>query len=103
MTVILVDVSDIFDFFCSGEGKGESEGVWVCFLLKMQGGWGVSQERGGCARGAGRVSAGNLGGGGLNFCAGRRNSRPVIIVMGTQSYFIFAVLRTIFNFLHAAK
>ena len=55
-------------FFCSGEGKGESgatgRGGGVRFLLKMPGEGGmVSQEEGG-GEGAGRVSAGNLGGGG---------------------------------------
>ena len=64
-----VDVSDIFYFFCSGEGKGESEalgGDWGRFLLKIPGGRGVSPGRGGGGeeRGAGRVFVGNLGGGG---------------------------------------
>ena len=41
----LVDVSDIFLFFCcSGRGKGESEGPGggggTVFLLKIPGGWG---------------------------------------------------------------
>ena len=60
-----MDVSDIFNFFCSGEGKGESgatgrEGGW--FLLKIPGGGGL--QRG--ARGArGREGVcGEFGGGG---------------------------------------
>ena len=58
-----MDVSDIFHFFCSKEGKGESEALGgEDFLLKipgggLPGGW----ARGG--RGAGRVCAGNSGGG----------------------------------------
>ena len=50
-------VSDIFYFFCSGRGKGESEapgGGGVDYLLRIPGGggWGVR---------AGRVSAANWG------------------------------------------
>ena len=66
-TGILVDVSDIFFFFCSGEWKGEPEepgGGGDNFLLKIPGGGGVSRAGGGEGRGAGRVFAGNLGGGG---------------------------------------
>ena len=44
----LVDVSNIFYFFCSKEEKGESEalegGRGSIFLLKIQGGRGVSQD-----------------------------------------------------------
>ena len=61
----LVDVSDIF--FCSGEGKGESEapGEVGDFLLKNprragSPGW---VRAGGGGQGAGRVFAGNGGGG----------------------------------------
>ena len=66
-----MDVSDISFFFCSGEGKGESEepgGGGGRFFIEiprrggLPGGWG----RG---RGAGRVFAGNLGGG-LNIFSG---------------------------------
>ena len=64
----LVDVSDIFYFFCLGEGKGESEATEVGgggdFLLKITGGgatFGLVEAGG---RGAGRVLAGNGGGGG---------------------------------------
>ena len=42
-----MDVSDIFYFFCSGKGKGESEaprGGGVRFLLKFPGGVGVLRE-----------------------------------------------------------
>ena len=68
-----MDVSDILYFFCSGEGKGESE---------APGGWGgrsfygKSQEEGSTGwvgargRGAGRVFAGNLGGDGAIFFFG---------------------------------
>ena len=60
-----------FFFFGSGEGKGEygttGRGVSV-FLLKIPGGGGVLQERGG-GQGAGR-SAGNLGGGAKYFFFG---------------------------------
>ena len=69
----LVDVSDIFNFFCSGEGKGESgatgrEGGRF-FFLKIPGGGGVIQEGVGVGEGTGRVSAGNLGelGGGAKY------------------------------------
>ena len=46
----LVGVSDIFYFFCSGEGKGESEapGVWggdFFFIGKSQRGGGVSRAQ----------------------------------------------------------
>ena len=56
-----------FIFFCSGEGKGEPEapgrGRGRFFIENPR--RGVSQERrGGGGRGAGKVSAGNLGGGG---------------------------------------
>ena len=65
-----MDISDIFNFSCSGRGKGESEaagrGGGVDFLLKILEG-GVSRRRRG--RGAGRVSAANWGflGRGANF------------------------------------
>ena len=57
-----MDISDIFYFFCSGEGKGESEAPGGGdFLLKIPGGGGVSQaggaggseDPGGCSRGIG--------------------------------------------------
>ena len=61
-----MDVSDIFIFFCSGKGKGESgaagRGGSVCIENPRRGG--------GVQGGAGRVSAGNLGelgGGGAKF------------------------------------
>ena len=51
----LVDVSDIFSFFCSGEGKGESEapgegggGGRFSFLGKIPGRGGLRVGRGGC-------------------------------------------------------
>ena len=54
----LADVSDIFIFFCSGRGKGESEapgGRGIHFLLKIPGGGGVfrrgTRGAGGCLRG----------------------------------------------------
>ena len=66
----LVDVSDIFYFFCSGEGKGESRATGrggVGFLLKITGGGG---ESGRGQRGP-RVSTGNWGGGVNIFFRGR--------------------------------
>ena len=64
-------------FFCSGTGKGESEGTQrggVDFLLKIPQGGGVSRR----GRGVGRVSAANWGfwgggGGGLNIFFRGRN------------------------------
>ena len=61
-----MDVSDIFYFFCSGEGKGESGapgGGGEDFLFENPKRGGVSWAGGG-GGGAGRVFAGNLGGGG---------------------------------------
>ena len=58
-------------FFCSGEGKRESEapgGEGGRFLLKIPGG-GVSRAGGG---GAGRVFAGNLGRGAKYFFSGSK-------------------------------
>ena len=70
-----MDVSDIFSFFLLEEGEGESrgdrEGRGVGFLLKIPGVY-----RGG-GRGAGRMSAGNWGGGGLNIFFRGRNGRQV--------------------------
>ena len=80
-----VDVPDIFYFFCSGRGKGESEapggGGDLFFIEKCQGG--AFQD--GRGRGAGRVSAaswGILGGrvyGGLSFffCRGRNGHQAM--------------------------
>ena len=63
-----MDVSDLFYFFCSVEGKGESEapeGGGVGFLLKIPGGRGLSGEGGwrwgGCLQGISR------GGGGTKY------------------------------------
>ena len=72
-----MDVSDIFYFLCSGEGKGESDapgrGGGVDFLLKNA--RGGSQERGE-GEGAGWVSVGNFGvGGGLNIFFRGRNAQ----------------------------
>ena len=66
----LVDVSDIFYFFCSGEGKGESEvqgrgGGGLRFLLKIPGGGSPGERRGRGARGREGV-CGESGGGGVN-------------------------------------
>ena len=66
-----MDVSDIFYFFCSGEGRGsprrQEGGGGAIFLWKIPG-EGVSWV-GGCGGGggAGRVFAGNLGRGGKYF------------------------------------
>ena len=62
-----MDVSDIFYFFCSGRGKGESEatgGGGVDFLLKVPQGGG--SPGGGGPRGREGVCGklGNSGGGG---------------------------------------
>ena len=64
----LVDVSNIFHFVpLGGRGRGSPRrrqvGAGVGFLLKMPGGGGNSPTREGGGRGAGRVSAGNFGGG----------------------------------------
>ena len=62
-----------FIFFCLGEGKGESVapgrgGGRVFYWNSQEGGGGVLPARGGGGwRGAGRVSAGNLGGGGAKY------------------------------------
>ena len=56
-----------FIFSARGRGRGSplrQEGAGVGFLLKIPGGGGVFSHEGG--GGAGRVSAGNFGGGGLN-------------------------------------
>ena len=60
---------DLFYFFCSGEGKGESGATgrgrgWAVLLLKTSGRGGGSPTRGARRPGAGRVSAEILGGGG---------------------------------------
>ena len=68
-----VDVSDIFNFFCSGEGKGESEapgGGGGRFFIENSRRGGGSPGRGGGGRGAGRVSARNSGGGSQIFFFG---------------------------------
>ena len=73
-----MDVSDIFYFFCSGEGKGESgaTGRGGCrFLLKIPGKGGGGLPGGG-GEGAGRVSAGHLGGRGLNIFFGGPKCPP---------------------------
>ena len=74
-----VDVSDIFFFFCSGEGKGESEG-WEGRGTIVHGkcqeggvspaGAGGGEGPGGCLRGIGR--------GGLNIFFRGRNSHQEI-------------------------
>ena len=61
---VLVDVSDILYFF-SVRGRGTGRGGGSVFLLKIPGGGCLRGERGG-DRGAGRVSVGIWGGGGLN-------------------------------------
>ena len=64
--IFLVDVSNIFYFFCWGEGKGSprhQEGRGYRSFIENPGGGASKEGRGG---GAERVSARNLGGGGLN-------------------------------------
>ena len=61
-----MDVSDIFYFFCLGEGKG-ARGArkgfgGVSILLKIPGGGGSPRREEGGGRGTWRVSAGSLGG-----------------------------------------
>ena len=63
MVMVLVDVSDIFHFFCSGEGKGSPrrhEGAVASENPLSRGG---DLPRGG-GGGAGKASAGNRRGGG---------------------------------------
>ena len=76
----LVDVSDIFYFFCSGEGKAESGASGRGggrFLMKIPGGGGgcrpggMGGEAGGCLRGI------FGGGGGLNIFFWGRNPHQV--------------------------
>ena len=78
-----MDVSDIF-FFCSGEGKGESEapggGGGRFFIENPRRGEGSPGGAGG--RGAGRVSARNLGGGGPNIFFRGRNSHQERVLSG---------------------
>ena len=63
-----MDVSNIFIFFCSGEGKGESEapgrGGGRFFIENPRRGGGSPTRGGGGGGGAGRLSAGNFRGGG---------------------------------------
>ena len=71
----LLDVSDIYNFFPLGGGKGSprrQDGGGLAFSLKIPRG-GVSQEREGVDRGARRVCAGNLVGGGVFFFFGAEN------------------------------
>ena len=63
----LVDVSDIFHSFLLGGGERGVRGVrgrGGDFLLKVPGGGGGLPGGVGAGRGAGRVFAGNVGGGG---------------------------------------
>ena len=76
-----MDVSGIF-FSAPERGRGSPErqgGRGVGFLLKIPGGGGSPKRGWEGARGAGRVSAGNLGelggGGGLNIFFRGRNAR----------------------------
>ena len=65
-----MDVSDIFNFFCSGEGKGvqgtRKRGGGVRLSMENPRKGAARRERvgGGGGEGLGRPSAGNLGGGG---------------------------------------
>ena len=99
----LVDVSDIFYFSCSGEGKGESEapGRWGGdFLLKIPGGGSPSRVGAG-GRGAGRVFAGIFGGGGVNiFFWGRISHQVFHLLLVIIFILISFVLVFIFVFLH---
>ena len=73
LLVNLVDVSDIFYFFCLGEGKGEVRGAGRgrgTILIKNSR-RGVSRGRGG--EGPGACLRGIWGGGGVNFFRGRNS------------------------------
>ena len=67
LDLILVDVSDIFNFFCSGEGRGSpsrQEEPETVFFLKIPGGGGFPGGGGGAgAKGCPR-RIGEFGGGG---------------------------------------
>ena len=70
----LVDVSDIFYFFRSGRGKGESEapGGGIGFFLKIPGGGGVSPAQEGPR---GREEFGRGGGGKVFFFGGEMSAK----------------------------
>ena len=83
--VILVDVSDIFYFFCLGEGKGESVapgrgGGRFFFSENPRRAGGFSHERGG-GEGLGGCLRGILGGS-LDIFFRGRNAHQVLIVGG---------------------
>ena len=84
-----MDVSDIFSFFCSGERKGKWEAPgrgWSVLPLRIPGGGGVFQERGGpegpggCLRGNGR-GGGSIFLSGPKFPQGRNNLREFFSVI----------------------
>ena len=88
----LVDVSDIFYFFSSGEGKRESgaigRGGGRFLLLKVPGGGGGGFfQEGGGSEGARSLSAGNLGRG-LNILFRGRNARQEKFRGPTAIFFI---------------
>ena len=84
----LVDVSDIFYFFCSGEpGETEREGGRF-FLLKISGGggsprrgWEGARGPGGCLQGI----WGNWGGGGAKYFFRGRNARQDFLSLPNAS------------------
>ena len=91
-----VDVSDIFYFFCSGEGKGEGKGErdaprgGVRFLLKnARRRGGVSRERGEGGRGSGGCLRGIWGGGGgaKYFFSGRNSHQDSKLIQQSVSWF----------------
>ena len=77
----LVDVSDIVYFFFSARGSGRGSpgrqggGGGSVFLLKIPG-EGGGLPGGGWGEGAGRVSAGNCGGGGAKYLFSGPNFPP---------------------------
>ena len=93
-----MDVSDIFYFFCLGEGKGESgatgRGGGSVFLLKIPEGGGASPTRGGGRDGVGRVFAGNWGGGAKYFFFGAEMPAKEIEGTNIQLHYVKSCVKT---------
>ena len=83
VVIYLVDVSDFFP--ARGRGRGSSKGGGVRFLLKIPGGVFPGPREGG--RGAGRVSAENLaGGGGLIFFFSGPKFPPSLLLLQVLTF-----------------